>query len=119
MSRPFTCQTAHRTTDSRPTPIADLPARRVWLLERRDQSHASRFAGAVLVLADEGVYVLIVVSHDPRYASEQALHDNRLRIQLERDAANWPTLDAALAHADHIKRTWIDREWIEVKEEFA
>ena len=118
MSTPRVCQTTPLATD-RPTPIADRPAQRVWLLARQDRNHASRFAGAVLVLADDGVYVVVVVSHDPKVASERALHDHRLRIELERDGRKWPTLDAALAHVDEMKRSWIDRGWIDVKEETA
>ena len=114
MSRPAVCQTAPSTAHSA---IADLPTQRVWLLEQRDLIHGARFAGAVLMLADEGVYVVVVISHDPAFASERGLHGNRLRCQLPRDIRTWPTLDAALAHADQLKQTRIDRGWIEVKEE--
>src|SRR5262245_17164298 len=97
MSTPAVCQTADLLAHNQA--IADLPAQRVWLLERQDRRDGSHFAGAVVVLADDGVYVVIVISHDPAFASERALRENRLRIQLQRDVRRWQTLNAALGYA--------------------
>src|SRR5262245_11823017 len=115
MSIPAVCQTADLINHEQA--IADLPAQRVWLLERQDRREGSHFAGAVVVLADEGVYIVVVVSPDPMFASARALRENRLRIQLRRDVKEWQTLDAALNYADELKRLRVDKGWIEVEEE--
>jgi len=117
MSKPAACQTTNLTASRGETAVADLPAQRVWLLERRDQIHGSRFAGGVIMLADQRVYFVVVISHDPACASQRALLDSRVRIQPERDALKCCTLDDALAQADHIKGNWIDRGWTELEEE--
>ena len=114
MSTPTACQTTHLRDR---IGVADLPAQRVWLLERRDQIHGSRFAGGVIVLADRHVYFVVVISHEATRASEQGLLGSRVRIQPERDALKYLTLDDALAQADHIKGHWIDRGWTELEEE--
>jgi hypothetical protein len=98
-------------------PIADFPAHRVWLLRRGDPGSAWRFAGCVLVAADEGVHVLVVVSYDSARASEQVLQASRIRCQLDRNALKCHTLDEALARSEGIKRTWIGRGWLDDAEE--
>jgi hypothetical protein len=117
MSMRSGCQTSQRPPRHIAPTLADFPAQRVWLLRRPDQGSCWRFAGGVLVLADDAVYVVVVVSHDAARASEQALKANLIRCQLERDTPKCHTLGKALARSEEVKRVLIDRGWLEHPEE--
>jgi hypothetical protein len=96
-----------------------LPAQRLWLLERRgdelwvDHHNVSRYAGAVALLADRGIYVVIAISPDPGRAGEPTVRDNR-RLNLERDALEFDTLDDAMRWVEATKQAWLSRGWVEV-----
>ena len=115
MSSPTSCQLRNTASREFP-PIAQLAAQRMWLLRRGCPGSDERFAGGVLVAADEGVYGIVVVSPDPACASEQALLVPRVRCQLYRNARKWLTLDAALVGSDEMKHTLKSRGWFETTE---
>src|SRR5262245_56570175 len=93
-------------------------AQRLWLLERDASAphlNVCRFVGAVAVLGEAAVHVVLVLSPDDARASEAVLSE--LRVDVERDGQAFPTLDAALRWTHELKHTWIARGWTEVVEE--
>jgi len=92
-------------------------AQRLWLLERDASAphlNVCRFAGAVAVLGETAVHVVLVLSPDDTRASEMALSE--LRVDVERDGHTFSTLDEALEWTYELKHTWIARGWTEVIE---
>lgn len=63
------------------------------------------------MLADDGVYLVVVRSHDRQRASDIALRDGAVRVQLERDGYWCATLSDALMTAERLKRDWLARGW--------
>lgn len=97
-------------------PLADLQAQRLWMLERaapRPDDDVCHFAGAVLVLWGERVYGVIVRSPEADRASDIPLREGRLRLNLERDAFKFDTLDDAIAGMERARRALLLRGWID------
>lgn len=72
------------------------------------------FMGAVVILADDTVFVLFSRSSDSRCGTETRLSQLALRGGLSHHARPFPSLDAALTWADLIKRHCLTRGWHDV-----
>src|SRR5262245_24357904 len=96
------------------------PAQRLWVLDRGEATawttrrNVCRFVGAVAVLRDAAVYLVFVMAPDLERASEAAVLERTVRLNLERDAFRFSTLDDALAWAEMTKHDWLGRGWTEV-----
>ncbi len=96
-------------------------AERLWLLERVDDEEAHawrdvcRFTGAIAVLSSGAVHVLFLRSPDRHGATAARLDRPGVRWDLDRDAAPFSTLEAAIAWANEKKRGWLRRGWLEVE----
>ncbi len=98
-------------------PLADLQTQRIWVLERgtpwRADDDICGYAGAVLVLWADRVYGLVVRSPEPQRASDIPLREGRLRVNLDRDAFSFSTLDEAVNGMARVKQALIARGWVE------
>ncbi len=98
-------------------PLADFQAQRLWVVERAASWSADddvcRYAGAVLVLWDERVYGVIVLSPEHHRASDVPLREGRLRISLDRDAFKFASLDDAIHGMERAKHALLLRGWID------
>jgi hypothetical protein len=109
------------TSQATPVQVRNLPAQRLWVLERgeavsvQDGQRACRFVGAVAVLDEGAVYVVFVMSPDPLRASERPLQTGTLRLDVERDAFKFATLDEAMAWTTVQKESWLQRGWTEAQ----
>ena len=98
----------------------DHLAQRLWVLERQmppsrpGGEDACRFVGAVTILDDSVAYVIFVRSSVRQRASEVVLREVTFRLNIERDAFRFPTLDDAILWVDVAKQGWLSRGWTEV-----
>jgi hypothetical protein len=94
------------------------PAQRLWVLERDDGAPSAgdvcRFVGAVAILGERLVYVVLARSAEVTRAGEAALDALAPRLNVERDAFKFVTLDDAMAWAEATKRRWMVQGWAEV-----
>lgn len=101
---------------TRQRPIA-LRAQRLWALERplnavdRDRLNAFRFVSAMAILGDDVVRIAFIRSCDAHHSTAECLATSRVRLNLERNATAFDTLDAALAWAECRKRAWMRQGW--------
>lgn len=101
----------------------DSPAQRLWILERSegfgasDRQNVCRFLGAIAILGESMINVVFVRSPELQRASEVSLRATNLRLNIERDAFAFATLDDAIVWTDAMKRAWLCRGWTEVPEE--
>lgn len=98
-------------------PLAALQAQRLWVLERRrpprPDDDTCRYAGAVLILWSDVVYGLIVRSPELARASDIPLREGRLRVDLDRDAFKFLTLDEAIDGMARARQVLLTRGWAE------
>src|SRR5262245_47602760 len=96
---------------------------RLWLLERprgcgpSTGSVRMAFAGAVAVLDQNPVHVVVIISDDASRAGERGLLECDAPARLERNAFTFATLDDALEGVDRIKRQFIARGWRDTEHE--
>lgn len=94
-------------------------AQRLWVLERRspvpspELDDAHRFSNAIMVLSNASVYLLFVRTPEADRARAVSFPDRGIRLNLERDAFKFATLDEALEWADAKKQQWIAEGWSE------
>jgi hypothetical protein len=95
-------------------------AQRLWLLERVADDACSpyrnvcRFTGAIAVLLRGVIYILIVRAPEAHATTAARLDGPGLRVDLERDAVRFTSLDDALEWTDKRKRDWMARGWTEI-----
>lgn len=104
-------------TNATDGPAATL-AQRLWLLARasaassREDAHG--YLSAIAILDRAQVRLLFVRSFRPQGTDEACLSNPRLRLQIERDARAFDSLDAAIASAEAARDRWLRRGWVEL-----
>ena len=89
-------------SEALPSAWTTQPAQRLWVLERDAASlraayeDVCRFVGAVAILGDTCTYVVFVRSPEMDRANEGLLREVHLRLNIERDAFRFSTLDEAV-----------------------
>jgi hypothetical protein len=97
-------------------------AQRLWVLERSDDasnagdSDVCHFLGAIAILRPQSVAITFVRSAELRRAGDAALRAGLLRFDLDRDAANFDTLDEAIVWASTVKAERLARGWHEIQD---
>jgi hypothetical protein len=109
--------------ETRQQSIADR-VQRLWVLERAEHVAASsgradvcRFVNAIAVLGHAGMGIGFVRSCEADGSTHGCLATPRLRLNIERNATGFPTLDAAIEWAECRKAAWISQGWTELPQD--